>query len=190
MLSSRPVEYLSAASRETLVDVAKDEKVLDDAFVSTFTTFRSVGGDDSSTLKDEAVVQMRIEIAKALDRLEKIVIKVLKERKQAEASAMTWIKIGGAVIVFLVIAAAIAPFVTNQQFFTSLFSTLSVGGLLLLLYSPVRETLAIANDRSNLILMVNGFRLQFAAASSVEELQGLASELTAALQLQVGGATE
>ena len=190
MVLSRPVEYLSDASRAVLSSLAKDERVLDDDFVSTFTPFSSGDGNAPPTFPDDAIVGMRTEIAKALDKLDGTVDEVLKERKQTEVSAMMWIKIGGSVIVLLVVAAVVAPFITDQQVLASVFSTLSVGGLLLLLYSPVRETVTIANDRSNLMLMVQGFRLRFAAANSVVDLQELASELTAALQFRNRGAGE
>ena len=183
MLSSLPAEYLSAASRERLASAAKDEMVLDDGFVRTFTPFSTAEDTDVVIPSDETIAAMRAEIVKALDRLDRIVVKVLQDRKQAEKSAMTWIAIGGGLVVSLVVAAVIAPFVIGKQIPASIFSTLPVAGLTLLLYSPVRKTLNIANDRANLILMVQGFRLQFAVADTIEQLQELASELTAALRL-------
>lgn len=133
MLSSRPAEYLSAASKERLVSAAKDEIVLDAGFVSTFTPFSTAENPDVAIPSDETVAAMRAEIVKALDRLDRIVVKVLQDRKQAEESAMTWITIGGGVVVCLVIAAVIVPFVIGKQVLASIFSTLSVGGLILLL---------------------------------------------------------
>ncbi|MBG6206253.1 hypothetical protein IWQ49_000900 [Labrenzia sp. EL_126] len=184
MFSMNPAEYLSANARKQLSSTASDNSVISDGFVSTFTPFSRTESEQPSSQSNEVVASMRDEIANALDRLDVIVGEVLEERKRAEKAAFTWIMIGGAATIILVIAAVLSPFLAKQQVLSSVFSSLSIGGLLLLLYSPVRETLTIANDRSNLILMVQGFRLRFAAADSVEQLQELASELTATLQFE------
>jgi len=175
-------ELLSPRARNLLKREAKSSNVIDDGFASALTTFNQAGQADSVGAGDDVAASMRAEISAALDKLDAVVVKVLSERKSAEASATKWITIGGVVVVLLVILAAAAPLFTDAGILPSVFSSLSVGGLLILLYSPVRERLAIANDRSNLLLMTQGFRLRFATANTVEQLQALGQELANSLK--------
>ena len=175
-------ELLSVRARHLLAHEASNSNIIDDGFSSALTTFNQPEQAIDVEAGDDIAASMRAEIAKALDKLDAVVAQVLSERTAAEKSATTWITIGGLVIVLFVILAAVAPLFTDAGILPSVFSSLSVGGLLILLYSPVRERLTIANDRSNLLLMTQGFRLRFATANTVEQLQALGQELADSLK--------
>lgn len=183
MTNAWSTNFLSSRARYSLERKVERSKVIDDGFSSTFTTFNRASHDNVGEVDENIVATMRAEIANALDKLDVVVAQVLEERKTAEKSAAMWITVGGAVVVLLVLIAAISPFFTEAGVLSSVFSSLSVGGLLMLLYSPVRERMNIANDRSNLLLMTQGFRLRFAMSNTVEQLQVLGRELTAALKV-------
>lgn len=184
MLPPNPIQSLSNTARRQIVEETRSQKVIDDSFTSTFTPFSAgdaAGADEVGTpTGDEGLGAMRREIARALDRLEAVVAKVLADRAVAEQAASKWIAIGGGVILLMIVAAVLTPLVAEGQVLPSIFSSISAGGLLLLVYSPVRERLAIANDRANLTLMVHGFRIRFATAETAAEFRELGQELAEA----------
>ena len=174
--------YLSPRTKNLLQKISDRFEVIDDGFSRAITTFNQMGHANAEEAGDDVATSMRAEIEKALDKMDAVVDQVLNERAEAEKSATTWITIGGAVIVMLVLIAAIAPLITEAGVLPSVFSSLSVDGLLILLYSPVRERMSIANDRSNLLLMTQVFRLRFVTANTVEQLQDLGQELANSLK--------
>lgn len=186
MTASWPPNLLSPSARNVLQRKAEQSNVIDDGFLSTVTTFNKAGSGAVPEIGGDIAANMRLEIAKTLDKLDQVVAQVLEEREVAEISATRWVTVGGVMIVLLVLLSALVPLFTEATVFPSIFSSLSVGGLLILLYSPVRERLNIANDRSNLLLMTQGFRLRFVVANTVEQLQALGQELVAALKISSG----
>lgn len=185
MLPLNFFQSLSNTARRQIVEETQSQKVIDDSFMSTFTPFSAGDAVDvdefGAPTGEDGVEAMRREIARALDRLEAAVAKVLADRAVAEQAASNYIAIGGVVIVLLIFAAVLATIFLEGQVLPSIFSSISIGGLLFLVYSPVRERLAIANDRANLALTVHGFRIRFATAETAAQLRELGQELAAAV---------
>lgn len=185
MSISNPIALLSSDARALVLHEASMSRMIDDSFVSTFTPFsrQEEGSRIGMGKTDAPTKEMRLEISQALDRLDTVIEKVLKDREQAEAAAATWIFGVGIVVVLLVLAAAFAPVFSEGRVLPSIFSSLSVVGLLYLLYFPVQRRLSIANDRTNLMLTGTTFRLRFATARTEEQVRELGRELTSALRV-------
>src|SRR5207248_2437217 len=124
------------------------------------------------------------EVYKALDNLEQRIGSVLSERKAAEVAAKRWILFIGVFLVLLIVASIVVQFTNSEvkSWITTLFSSLSVAGLLYLLYSPVQRIMSIANDRATLRLIPMAFRVRVIAATTNDELRSIAKELFDALQ--------
>ncbi|NQV99863.1 MAG: hypothetical protein HQ483_09220 [Rhodospirillales bacterium] len=173
-------KFMTQETRVLLLQEIETAKVVDDALTSAVTQFNrkeeSVESDTGLTT-DETFV-LKAEISKALDRLDSAIENVLKDREKAEAAVGNWILVVGIVIVVLTLAAAVSPFFgQGKSVLPSVFTSLSVGGLVYLLFSPVQKRLRIADDRSNLVLSATTFRLRFATAQTPDELRELGREL-------------
>lgn len=181
-----PIRLLSKSSRNLLIDNAASAKTINDSFRSALTQFNLHEESETGGTETEDMAVMRSEISKALDLLDVVVEKVLKNREGAEAAASKWITFIGFIVVLLIVAAAVSQFIvtdSRNQILASVFSSLSAAGLLYLLYSPVQKRLRIADDRSNLMLMVATFRLRFVTAQTPQQLSELGRELSEALRM-------
>lgn len=190
MSRQRPAELLSEEATRILLRESAAGKVIEGVdLAGTRTAAGRVGAraDDA-----EELARVRQQVSAALDRLDVVIEKVLDERKNAEADANRWITIVGLLVVILVLASAVAPFLNIEPkggVLSAVFSSLSVAALLYMLYSPVQKRLSIADDRSNLVLMSTAYRLRFATARTYSDYADLARELTEALRItrQDGG---
>ena len=190
MSRQRPAELLSEEAKRILLRESAAGKVIEGVdLAEPRTTARRVG---ASADDGEDLARVRQQVSAALDRLDVVIEKVLDERKTAESDANRWITIVGLLVVVLVLASAVAPFLNIEPkggVLSAVFSSLSVAALLYMLYSPVQKRLSIADDRSNLILMSTAYRLRFATARTYSDYADLARELTEALRIsrQDGG---
>jgi hypothetical protein len=108
------------------------------------------------------IAALKGEVSSALDALKQRINAVLTERKADEQAAKRWILFIGVFLVLLIVASiALQGFAKGTTtWLGTLFSGLSVAGLLYLLYSPVQRIMAIANDRATLQLIPMAYRIR------------------------------
>jgi hypothetical protein len=198
MPTSDLVEDLSLEARTALAKHNRTNPAVDDALLARITGFRrgkrvpdetdpASGTPDSTKteLDQRAFASLKAQVLDGLERLEEGVRLVLRERRDDERAAKRWIFIVGIIVIALILMSLAAPFVLEDSasiWVTGLLSSLSVGGLLYLLYSPVQRTMAIANDRMNLQLIPMTVRVRLLAATTVEEIRAQADDLHEALR--------
>jgi hypothetical protein len=171
MIPLQPFDVLSLEAKARLVEAEPLAKV-----------YAQIGGfnRESGTAEGD-VTLLRSNLQNALDGLEETISIVLAERKADEIRAKRWIFVVGTFLILLIVSSIVLQIVSKDVWTSALFSSLSVAGLLYMLYSPVQQIMVIANDRVGLQLIPMAFRVRAVVASTRDDLRQIGADLSNAL---------
>lgn len=183
--------FIGTRGASDLRAIDQKRPIVSASLKSQITTFNREKPATTADVKSAGDLErIKKEVTSAIDQLELAITEILRSRAVDEVQARRWIMIAGIVIVLLLVASAIFPFVTTgTSWLTTLMSGISVTGLVYLLFSPVNKLIEISRERAGLIILPSTFRIRVLAATSKTELLAITKDLFELLQRPIVSTT-